>query len=59
MGDFRRQMYGHNKCPFTGVTSYGKVCRKGAGKRGLKCELNQATACSLKRHGTAQAFRSC
>ena len=21
-------MHGHNKCPFTGVTNYGKVCRK-------------------------------
>ena len=30
------------ECPFSGVTSYGRVWRKGPGKRGLEC----AVACN-------------
>ena len=34
--DFRGQMHGDKAWPFSGVTSYGRVWRKGAGKRGLE-----------------------
>ena len=30
------------ECPFCGVTKYGRVWRKDAGKRGLECGMNCA-----------------
>jgi len=36
-GDFGRQMRGDGKRPFSGVTVYSRVRRKGAGKRGCEC----------------------
>ena len=35
-GSFSQQMHGDKQWPFTGVTNYGRVCRKGAGKWGLE-----------------------
>ena len=29
------------RCSFSGITSYDRVWRKGAGKQGLECELSQ------------------
>ena len=34
--DFGRQTRGDQECPFGGVTSYGRIWRKGAGKRGVE-----------------------
>ena len=34
--DFRGHMHRDKAWPFSGVTSYGRVWRKGAGKRGLE-----------------------
>ena len=34
--DFGRQMGEDKKCPFNGVTNYGRVWRKGAEKRVLE-----------------------
>ena len=31
-GNFSKQMRGDKQCPFSGVTNYGRVLRKGAGK---------------------------
>ena len=41
--DFRGQMHGDKALPFSGVTSYGRVWRKGAGKRGLESGLHSLT----------------
>ena len=34
------QMCGDTGCPFSGVTSYGRVWKEGAGKQDAECEIN-------------------
>ena len=38
-GDFGKQIRGDKQCPFSGVTNYGQVWRKGAGKRCSECDM--------------------
>ena len=40
---------GNKKCPFNGVTSYGRSWRKGAGKRGLECATHPSLCSHINR----------
>lgn len=43
------------ECPFSGITSYGRVCRKGVGKQ----VLDQVDICHFKLQNSASLFWVC
>ena len=45
-GEFGRQIHRYKECPFNGMTSYGKVCRKGARNQSLVCACLCVCVCA-------------
>ena len=51
-------MRGDKECPFSGVTNYGRVSRKGAGKWGLECSGGVITMTLVHAYSDLLRFRS-